>query len=48
MTRYAAPGENGSPATYRARYDHYIGGEYSPPAKGQYFENPTPVTNLTS
>jgi aldehyde dehydrogenase len=44
MTKYAAPGENGSPATYRARYDHYIGGEYSPPAKGQYFENPTPVT----
>jgi aldehyde dehydrogenase len=44
MTKYAAPGENGSPATYRTRYDHYIGGEYSPPAKGQYFENPTPVT----
>jgi len=44
MTKYAAPGENGSPATYRTRYDHYIGGEYSPPAKGQYFENSTPVT----
>jgi aldehyde dehydrogenase len=29
---------------YESRYDHYIGGEYVPPAKGQYFENPSPVT----
>ena len=28
---------------YESRYDHWIGGEYVPPAKGQYFENPTPV-----
>ncbi|MEO7987164.1 MAG: aldehyde dehydrogenase family protein, partial [Gemmatimonadales bacterium] len=28
----------------RARYDNWIGGEYSPPARGQYFSNPTPVT----
>jgi aldehyde dehydrogenase len=47
MTKYASPGENGSPVSYRSRYDHYIGGEYSPPAKGQYFENPTPVTGQT-
>ncbi|MGN6409802.1 MAG: acetaldehyde dehydrogenase ExaC [Curtobacterium sp.] len=43
-TTYAAPGEEGSLVSYRSRYDHYIGGTYVPPAGGQYFENPTPVT----
>jgi aldehyde dehydrogenase len=28
----------------RARYDNWIGGEYVPPVKGQYFSNPTPIT----
>ncbi|GLY01164.1 MULTISPECIES: aldehyde dehydrogenase family protein [Actinoplanes] len=31
------------PPTYQSRYDHYIGGEYVPPARGRYFENPSPV-----
>ena len=44
MTKYAAPGEAGSVVSYRPRYDHFIGGEYVPPATGKYFENPTPVT----
>ncbi|MFB9903667.1 aldehyde dehydrogenase [Allokutzneria oryzae] len=44
MATYAAPGSEGSIVSYRSRYDHFIGGEYVPPAKGQYFENPTPVT----
>ncbi|MFC3890305.1 aldehyde dehydrogenase family protein [Lentzea rhizosphaerae] len=44
MTKYAAPGQSGSVVTYRDRYDHFIGGEYVPPAKGEYFANPTPVT----
>ncbi|MFE5022820.1 aldehyde dehydrogenase family protein [Streptomyces sp. NPDC056656] len=43
MTLYAAPGTNGSVVSYQARYDHFIGGEYVPPALGQYFENPSPV-----
>ncbi|MEV5608925.1 aldehyde dehydrogenase family protein [Streptomyces sp. NPDC052225] len=43
MTRYAAPGTQGSVVSYQARYDHYIGGAYVPPARGQYFENPSPV-----
>src|ERR1700749_5092285 len=47
MTKYAAPGEAGSVVTYRPRYDHFIGGEYVPPASGKYFENPTPVTGQT-
>jgi aldehyde dehydrogenase len=28
----------------RSRYDNWIGGEFTPPAKGQYFVNPTPIT----
>jgi len=47
MTRYAAPGETGSVVSYQARYDHFIGGEYVPPVKGGYFENPTPITGKT-
>jgi aldehyde dehydrogenase len=41
---YAPPGSDGSIVSYRSRYDHWIGGEYVPPARGQYFENPSPVT----
>ncbi|GCD48221.1 aldehyde dehydrogenase family protein [Streptomyces paromomycinus] len=44
MARYANPGAADAVMSYRSRYDHWIGGEYVPPAKGQYFENPTPVT----
>ena len=47
MTVYAAPGDPGSVVTYRSRYENFIGGEWTPPAKGQYFENPTPVTGRT-
>jgi aldehyde dehydrogenase len=43
-TTYAAPGTPESKASFRSRYDHFIGGEWVPPASGQYFENPTPVT----
>ena len=28
----------------RPKYDNYIGGAWVPPARGQYFSNPTPVT----
>jgi aldehyde dehydrogenase len=44
MAKYAAPGQPGSVVQYESRYDHFIGGEYVPPAKGQYFEDPTPIT----
>ncbi|MBN7794036.1 aldehyde dehydrogenase [Microbacterium esteraromaticum] len=40
---YAAPGQAGAIANYRARYGHYIGGEFVEPLKGQYFENISPV-----
>ncbi|MFC5993730.1 aldehyde dehydrogenase family protein [Pseudonocardia hispaniensis] len=47
MARYAAPGDAGSVVSFRSRYDHFIGGEYVAPKKGQYFENPTPITGQT-
>ena len=47
MTVYARPGAEGSLMSFEARYDNYIGGEWVAPAKGLYFENPTPVTGQT-
>jgi aldehyde dehydrogenase len=47
MTVYAAPGQPGSPTTYESRYDNWIGGRRVAPAKGRYFENPSPVTGRT-
>ncbi|KUJ69623.1 aldehyde dehydrogenase [Streptomyces albus subsp. albus] len=44
MTRYTDPGTEGSIVDYQSRYDHWIGGAYVPPQRGEYFENPTPVT----
>jgi aldehyde dehydrogenase len=43
MTVYAQPGAEGSVVSYQSRYDHWIGGEYVAPVKGQYFENVSPV-----
>ena len=44
MTTYAAPGQPDSLVQFRSRYDHYIGGDWVAPVKGQYFENVTPIT----
>lgn len=44
---YAAPNTNGSVVSYRSRYENFIGGEWTPPARGAYFENVTPVTGQT-
>ncbi|WP_336659933.1 acetaldehyde dehydrogenase ExaC [Leucobacter sp. USHLN153] len=44
MTVYSQPGQPGAVADYRPRYGHYIGGEFVDPVKGEYFENPSPVT----
>ncbi|MEV0896304.1 aldehyde dehydrogenase family protein [Actinoplanes sp. NPDC049802] len=44
MTIYTPPGSDGAIVSYQSRYDHYIGGEYVPPARGRYFTNPSPVT----
>ncbi|MET0413837.1 MAG: aldehyde dehydrogenase family protein [Polyangiaceae bacterium] len=42
--RYARPNTEGSKVRYSSRYGNYIGGEFVKPIKGQYFENPSPVT----
>ena len=47
MTDFAAPGTDGAKMAYQSRYDHWIGGEFVPPAQGRYFENPTPITGQT-
>lgn len=41
---YAQPGSEGSVITFKARYENYINGEWTPPVKGSYFTNGTPVT----
>ena len=41
---FALPNDAGSPVTFRARYDNFIGGQWVAPANGQYFDNITPVT----
>ena len=41
---YAAPNTEGSKVHYKERYANYIGGEWVPPVRGQYFENLSPVT----
>ncbi|MYR07637.1 aldehyde dehydrogenase family protein [Gordonia sp. SID5947] len=47
MTVYAKPGTDGSVMSYESRYDNWIGGQWTPPVKGQYFENPSPVDGKT-
>lgn len=44
MTVHAAPNTDGSPASFKSRYDHWVNGYWKAPAKGGYFENPSPVT----
>ncbi|UQX87572.1 aldehyde dehydrogenase family protein [Jatrophihabitans telluris] len=43
MSVYSAPGSADSPVTVESRYENFIGGEWVPPAKGEYFENFSPV-----
>jgi aldehyde dehydrogenase/alcohol dehydrogenase len=33
--------------SYESRYENWIGGQWTPPVKGQYFENPSPVNGKT-
>lgn len=41
---FAAPNQPNSKVNLKSRYENYIGGEWIPPVKGMYFENPSPVT----
>ena len=41
---YAAPGTAGAKVIFKAKYDNFIGGQFVPPVKGQYFDVVTPIT----
>src|SRR5450830_361675 len=41
---YAAPGAAGAKIVYKPRYDNFIGGQWVPPVKGQYFDVITPIS----
>ncbi|MFZ2511655.1 MAG: aldehyde dehydrogenase family protein, partial [Gordonia sp. (in: high G+C Gram-positive bacteria)] len=47
MAVFAKPGSEGSLMSYQSRYDNWIGGQWVPPVKGQYFENPSPIDGKT-
>ena len=40
---YAQPGTPGAVVSFKPRYGNYIGGEFVPPVKGEYFVNTSPV-----
>ncbi len=44
---YAPPNTDGAKVAFKARYGNYINGAFVPPVKGNYFENPSPVTGRT-
>ncbi|WP_040866419.1 acetaldehyde dehydrogenase ExaC [Nocardia exalbida] len=44
---YAKPGTEGSVVEFAARYDNFIGGAWTAPVEGRYFENPSPVDGRT-
>ncbi|UFT98621.1 aldehyde dehydrogenase family protein [Radiobacillus kanasensis] len=41
--KYAVPNSPGAKVDFKERYDNFIGGEWRPPVKGQYFDNVSPV-----
>lgn len=41
---YARPDEPDTKIRFKSRYDNFIGGEWTKPIKGAYFENISPVT----
>jgi len=43
VTIYAKPGTQGSLMSFQSRYENFIGGQWVPPAGGEYFENVSPV-----
>ncbi|MER2049757.1 MAG: aldehyde dehydrogenase family protein, partial [Solibacillus sp.] len=41
---YQNPNTDGALVNFKERYDNFIGGKWTPPVKGEYFDNITPVT----
>jgi aldehyde dehydrogenase len=44
---YAPPGAAGAKIAYKAQYDNFIGGRWTPPVDGQYFDVVTPINGKT-
>ncbi|MEU7767253.1 aldehyde dehydrogenase [Nocardia sp. NPDC049190] len=44
---YAKPGTEGSIVEFAERYENFIGGEWTAPVEGRYFDNPSPVDGAT-
>ncbi|WP_025027133.1 aldehyde dehydrogenase [Caldalkalibacillus mannanilyticus] len=44
---YVQPNQPDSKISFKKRYENYIGGKWTAPVNGQYFENTTPVTGQT-
>jgi aldehyde dehydrogenase len=44
MAVVSQPGSADAVMSYESRYEHYIGGEWVAPVKGEYFEDITPIT----
>ncbi|MEU7632147.1 aldehyde dehydrogenase family protein [Nocardia sp. NPDC049220] len=44
---YAKPGTEGSVVEFADRYENFIGGEWTAPVEGRYFDNPSPVDGAT-
>src|SRR5690606_38769327 len=47
LMTYAKPGADGSIVSYANRYDNFIGGDWTAPVEGKYFDNPSPVDGET-
>ncbi|WP_153721590.1 acetaldehyde dehydrogenase ExaC [Sporosarcina cascadiensis] len=41
---YSNPNTKGSVVQYKEKYDNFIGGKWTAPVNGQYFDNKTPIT----
>ena len=41
--RYTDPNQPGSIVEFKSQYENFIGGQWVPPVKGQYFDNLSPV-----
>ncbi|MFC5931473.1 aldehyde dehydrogenase family protein [Cryobacterium melibiosiphilum] len=43
MTIFAAPGTPDAKITFKPRYENWIGGQWTKPVKGEYFDNVSPI-----
>ncbi|MCZ2259200.1 aldehyde dehydrogenase [Sporosarcina sp. G11-34] len=41
---YAFPNTDGAKVNFKGQYENFIGGKWIQPVKGEYFDNPTPIT----